>query len=216
MSQRAARIHPVVALLPLLALAAAAQPRLHEARNAEEILAVLPLEMTARLEEKRVMLLQEFLEHEAYDGMIHALVLFERPRNEVIRFLIQSPRQVEFRPELRKAELVEEFEGGQVMDYEIRMMFMRVQYRARHGWDFEKGHVWWSLDPEFDNDLSTLEGRWEVFELGPERALARFGTRIDVGPALPGFLQQYATRTKLPESMHNVRRWIDSGGVYRP
>ncbi len=185
--------------------------------TAAEILAAQTPELRARLQEEGMVMLQEFgAGGEVYGGMIHALVMFERPRNEVLRMLIQSPRQTEFRPELRRAELVEEYASGHVVEYEIRMMFMKVEYRARHGWDFETGHVWWSLDPEVDNDMAVLEGRWELFVHGPERTLARFGTRIDVGAALPAFLQDFATRKKLPEAMHNIRLWIESGGTFRP
>ena len=50
----------------------------------------------------------------------------------------------------------------------------------------------------------------------PNEPDQRFGSRIDVGPALPAFLQDMATRSKLPEAMQNVRRWVDSGGTWRP
>lgn len=216
MARRADRTPRLALLLPLLALAAPAQPPpSNPPATGEEIVASLAPELAERLQQEKVVMLQEFDEEQAYGGMIHALVLFERPRNEVIRLLIQSPRQKEFRPELREARLVQEFEGGQVVHYEIRMMLMTVEYRSRHTWNFETGEVWWSLDPDYDNDLAALEGHWEVFSLGPERSVARFGTRIDVG-ALPGFLQDYASRRKLPEAMHNVRKWIDSGGTFRP
>jgi hypothetical protein len=202
------------ALLALLAWGASAQTP--PAGHAPEIPEALGPELLAQLEREKVVMLQEFAEQKVYGGPIHALVLFERPRNEVIRLLIQSPRQVEFRPELRRAELIEESDSAHVVEYEMRMMLTRIRYRARHGWDFGSGRVWWSLDPTFDNDLAILEGHWEVRAMQSGRALARFGTKIDVGPALPAFLQDYAARKQLPKAMHNVRRWIDSGGTYRP
>ena len=62
-----------------------------------------------------------------------------------------------------------------------------------------------------ENDFTTLEGRWELFDLGEAQTLGRFGSRINVGPALPAFLQDFATRKKLPEAMQNVRRWVVRG-----
>jgi hypothetical protein len=219
MARRAPRIRRTPALLPLLLLAtlARADPAVAPA-SGEQLLQSLPPMLATRLERERVVMLEGQGTGRGDDGddMIQALVLFERPRNEVIRYLIQGPRQIEFRPELREARLVEEFDGGQVIHYEMRMMLMKIEYQARHGWDFETGRIWWSLDPDFDNDFEKLEGRWEVRALGPRRALARFGTRIDVGRALPSFVQDMTTRSKLPEAMQNVRRWVDSGGTYRP
>ena len=33
---------------------------------------------------------------------------------------------------------------------------------------------------------------------------------------LPVWLQDYATRQNVPQTMEHVRRWVDSGGTYRP
>jgi hypothetical protein len=142
-------------------------------------------------------------------------VRFASHRNLVLRQLIQSARQTEYRPELREVRIVEDFENGQVCDYHLRMMLMGVRYRVRHQWSFERGTFWWSLDPSHENDLAVLDGRWELYPLSDGGTLARFSTRIDVG-ALPAFLQDYATRTKLPESVDHVRQWVDSRGTYRP
>ena len=149
-------------------------------------------------------------------GAATALVLFERPRAEVLRMLASTPRQKEYRPELTRLEVVEATDKGDVVEYRVRFMLTTLQYRARHGWDYESGRVWWSLDPAYDNDMQVLDGLWELRALDERRTLGRFTTRIDLGPALPDFLQEYATRKQLPESMEQVRRWVDSGGRWRP
>ena len=48
------------------------------------------------------------------------------------------------------------------------------------------------------------------------RTLGRSGTSVDVGSAVPAFLQDWLTRKKLPQTMERVRLWVDSGGTYRP
>jgi hypothetical protein len=149
-------------------------------------------------------------------GAVRAFVLFERPRAEVLRLLASTLRQKEYRPELSRIQLIEADDSGDVVEYRVRFMLTTLRYRARHGWDYEKGRVWWSLDPSFPNDMQVLDGLWELRELDPRRSVGRFSTRIDLGPALPAFLQDYATRKKLPESMDHVRRWVDSGGSWKP
>ncbi|MEN8161643.1 MAG: hypothetical protein ABFS41_16355, partial [Myxococcota bacterium] len=59
-------------------------------------------------------------------------------------------------------------------------------------------------------------GYWELHELEGGRTLARFGTRVNVSAAVPGFLQNGITRKNVPESLDNTRQWIDSGGRWRP
>ena len=74
----------------------------------------------------------------------------------------------------------------------------------------------WDLDPAFDNDLAHVSGFWELFPLDENRTLARFGISVDVGPAVPGFLQDWITRKNVPGSMERARLWVNSEGRYRP
>jgi hypothetical protein len=172
--------------------------------------------MMAALEKERVLLMQPQSANSDHAGGAEALVLFEQPRARVLRLLTSTPRQIEYRPELQRLRVVEATERGDVVEYQVRFMLSTLRYRARHAWDMEAGRVWWTLDPEYPNDLATLDGLWELRALDARRTLGRFTTRIDIGPALPAFLQEHATRRRLPEAMELVRRWVDSGGRWRP
>ena len=133
-----------------------------------------------------------------------------------MRLLIQIDRQHEFNPELREIRTIELTETANLSAYHMKIMLMRIRYHARHEWDPAKNQIWWSLDPGYDNDLAVYEGRWDLFELTDQRTLGRFATRVDIGPGLPSFLQDFATRRKLPQAMESTRRWVDSGGTHRP
>lgn len=198
---------------PAVASADAAGDETHGARW----LASLPPEQVESLERERFVLLGEPSDGPGdYEGMIQGIVLFARPRDEVLRLLIQSYRRMEYEPGLREARVVDDWADGHVVAYRTRMTLLTIEYRTVHRWDLTRGEVWWHLDPEADNDLERLEGRWKVYALDESRSVAHFGTRIDVGPSLPRIFQDLATRQKLPESLHHVRRWVDSGGSYRP
>ncbi len=174
--------------------------------------------LLAELEIQRVLLAEEVAA--ASNGeracSAQAFVLFEKPRAEVLRMLAATPRQTEYRPELSRLEVIEATEAGDVAEYRVRFLLTTLDYRARHGWNLEQGRVWYVLDPGYPNDLAVLEGLWELIPIDARRTLGRFTTRIDIGPALPSFLQNFATREKLPDSMEQVRRWVDSGGKWRP
>jgi hypothetical protein len=174
--------------------------------------------LLAELERQRVLLAEEAAAASNGDRACsaQAFVLFERPRGEVLRMLAATPRQMEYRPELKRLEVIEANEAGDLAEYHVRFLLTTLSYRARHGWNLDQGRVWWVLDPEYPNDLAVLEGLWELAPIDAGRTLGRFTTRIDLGPALPAFLQDFATREKLPDSMEQVRRWVDSGGTWRP
>ena len=45
--------------------------------------------------------------------------------------------------------------------------------------------------------------------------LGRSGTSVDVGPAVPAFLQDWISRKNLPRTMERVRLWVNSDGKYK-
>lgn len=140
------------------------------------------------------------------------LVLFAQPRDTVLHLLTSISRQSEYRPELQSLEIVHATEQGNLAEYKLRVMLIKLRYRVLTHWDFEQGRIWWSLDPSFSNEMKTLDGLWELRALGERRTLGHMSIRIDLGPALPAALQDYATRKKLPEAMDQVRRWVDANG----
>ena len=183
----------------------------------QRALAGEPPELVERLLDEKVVVLSASEARDQGDPtQVRALVLFETPRSRAIQLLLQTDRQIEYRPELHKLETVERFPNGEVDLQELRMMLMRVSYWLRTQWDVSAGRISWTLDPRFPNDLRVTDGSWELEEVGAVHTLGRFGTRVDIGPAFPAFLEEIATRRKLPETLDRCRRWIDSDGSYRP
>ena len=45
--------------------------------------------------------------------------------------------------------------------------------------------------------------------------LGRFTTSVEVAPGVPRFVQDYFTRKKLPSTLGNCRRWVNSKGSFR-
>ncbi len=208
-----------VSLLVVAVAALCGPTRAREARTptAESILASQPPELVERLFENQSVLLQEVGERDRMGGSFFlAFVIFQQPRSQVLRLLTQTSRHIEFRPEVEGIETIEWYEHGNLDEHRLKIMFMSIVYRLHNRWDVEAGRVSWQLDPDFDNDLRRVQGFWELYELDDDRTLARFGTIVDVGGALPGFLQDFVTRKNLPAAIERCRRWVDSNGRYRP
>ena len=190
---------------------AAADPAL--AASAEELLSQQPAELRERLEKESVVILTS---EDAADHWVKALAIFQRPRDEVVRLIAQSTRQIEYRPEITAIESVERFPNGSVDEHQLRILFVNFRYYLRGQVDYEKGRASWSLDEKRENDLSLLDGYWVFYALDAKRTLGSFGTVVDVGPALPAFLQDIATRKNVPQTVERTRRWVDSNGTWRP
>ena len=191
--------------------------QLLERKTATDILAAQPAGIRERVLQEHLVVMSEVREEGSLSGgIIMAFVVFQHPPSRVYRFLSQTARQIEFRPELTSIETLEWVGDGPLDEQRLKILFQRYVYRLQYHLDPEKRIIRWELDPSFDNDLDQIDGYWELYDMDDGRTLGRFGTSIDIGPTVPGFLQDWVTRKNLPATMKRCRLWVDSGGTYRP
>ena len=144
-----------------------------------------------------------------FDGM-EALVIFDLPTDRVLQLLAQTERQREYRRDLRDVRSIEHSKHVTIDQHRMRVMFVPVEYRVRYQFDYEHDRMSWRLDPAFDGSLDELEGFWELHAFGEGRTLAHFGTSVRVSKALPRFIQDLATRKKLPRDLQDTREWVNA------
>ena len=178
---------------------------------AQSVLAEQPPRVVEELFEEKVVLLTG-----GQGPYVEALVIFQQPRRRALRLLAQTGRHAEFRPELERVETIRSGKSESVDAHRMKVVFKTIDYHLRSHFDWKNSRISWELDPGYDNGVRALEGYWEMHELDAKRTLALFGSRVDVGPALPLWLQEAATRKNVPEAVERVRRWVDSNGSYRP
>jgi len=191
-------------------------PASESTRSAETILASQPSDLVDRLMQEKMIVFQEIREEGPLrGGIVNAYVIFEPPIDRVYPLLAQSDRQIEFRPELRSIETIEMGPHGPIDEQRLRILFRTYIFRLEYRLHPEQRRIEWLLDERFDNDLARLAGYWELFEMADGRTLGRSGTSVDVGPAVPAFLQDWISRKNLPVTMKRVQRWVDSEGGSR-
>src|SRR3990172_85906 len=174
--------------------AQAAVPRNRPA-SAQALLDTQPKDVVEELMEERLVLMKT----EASDkGLVEALVLFSQPPEQVWNLLLQRERQKEYRPELTSVEILKREENAMLEEQHLKIAFLSVGYRLNDHFDPATQTITFELDPSYE---STLE---------------RFGTRVNVSSAVPGFLQNGITRKNVPETLENTRQWVDSNGRWRP
>lgn len=184
--------------------------------GADAILRGQPRAVIERLMQDEMIVLQEVRESGALSGsIITALVIFNRPVDDVYRLLARTDRQGEFRPGVQIVT-VERRPEGPVDEHHLKILFRRYVYRLAYRLEPATHRIGWTLDRRFSNDLKRVDGSWELFAMSQDRTLGRSGTIVDVGAAVPAFLQDWITRSNLPDTMRRVRRWVDSDGRYRP
>jgi hypothetical protein len=192
--------------------AQAAVPRNRPA-SAQALLDSQPKELVEELMEERLVLMKT---DGSDKGLVEALVLFSKPPEEVWPLLIQRERQKEYRPELTSVEIVQREENACVEEQHLKIAFLKIGYRLTDRFDPATRTLTFELDPSFETQLEHVSGYWELHALDGGRTLARFGTRVNVSSAVPGFLQNGITRKNVPDTLENTRQWVDSGGKWRP
>ena len=184
--------------------------------EADEILEHQPAEFVERLLEKKVVVLKELSARPESEEFFLAYVIFEAPPARAYALLADTARHIEFRPELKGISTVSTHPRGNTDEHRLKVLFLDATYWVRYEKRPEERKLRWALDPAYPNRLKRTEGFWELYEMGADRTLGRFGAMIDVGPALPQFFQKWVTRKNLPRTIERARRWVDSDGSYRP
>jgi hypothetical protein len=150
------------------------------------------------------------------EGSIAALVLFEKPRERTYRMLSQAERQGEYQSDVSEVVHIERFEGGQVDEHRIKMMFVKIAYRLKFALDPSSRRILWGLDDRFDNGVEHISGSWELWQHGETQTLGRFATLVRVGKGLPSWLEESVSRTRVPVTVESAREWVNSDGRWRP
>lgn len=194
-------------LLPLLVGASG--------KTGDQVLAEEPPELARQLREQGVVVMEDVASEERTTFVI-AYVLFDKPRERAMALVTEPTRQTEWRPGIEDVQVVERTPPNRVDEVRMKVLFRELVYRVSYHRDPETERISWTLDPRFDNALTTFEGFWEFYPMANGRTLGRFGTRVDAGAAIPAFMQRNLTRRSVVDTMNNCIRWVNSDGVWRP
>ncbi len=183
--------------------------------RAEDVLVDYSLAIRKSLESDGVVML-ESAGPDHPKGSIAALVLFDKPRERTYRMLAQAERQKEYQSDVSEIVHIERFDGGQVDEHRIKMMFVKIAYRLKFALDPSSRTILWGLDDRFDNGVEHISGSWELWEHGDAQTLGRFATLVRVGKGLPKWLEESVSRTRVPGTVKSAREWVNSDGRWRP
>ena len=196
--------------------------------SGRDLILMLPEEATAELlSEGRYYAPPGMLPAPFCPGLIQALVIFDLPRSRVMRLLSETQHQSEYLHHADEMHPVLRSEEESIVHYELKILFTRVRYRLHYRFLPAESRIWWQLNSEYDNDLEAVRGYWNFYSLettdpgsaeevgGGEsgegaRTLAIYGTRVNVGTALPQRMQDSITRKKMKQSIQETREWINA------
>ena len=121
---------------------------------------------------------------------------------------------MKFLEEVDELKIVEKTELQDNLEFKLKIIFLTFVYRVIHHFDEDDFHIYWGLDPSFENDLLDLEGFWKLHPYGEGRTLARYGSQVSLRN-VPQWLESLFKRHGVKKSLVAVRKYVNSGGTYR-
>jgi hypothetical protein len=147
-------------------------------------------------------------------ALIEAAGVFDKPPEYVWELLYRTEDQVKFLDEVDEIEIVKKEALQDNLELKLEIIFLTVVYRVIHHFDEDDLHIYWGLDPSFENDLLDLRGFWKLHPYGEGRTLARYGSHVSINN-VPGWVEALFKRRGVKKSLIAVRKYVNSGGTYR-
>jgi hypothetical protein len=147
-------------------------------------------------------------------SLIEAAVVFDKPPDYVWELLYRTEDQVKFLEEVEELKIVEKEELEDNLEFKLKVIFLTFVYRVIHRFDKDDFHIYWGLDPSFDNDLLDLRGFWRLYPYDEGKTLGRYGSHVSL-KNVPRWVESLFKRRGVEKSLIAVRKYVNSGGTYR-
>ncbi len=147
--------------------------------------------------------------------LLVAAMIFNQDIDTVWDLMMQTWRQEEFLPGCHGSKLVRKWEGGDLVDFQVRILGVKIDYRIQHFKVKSRYYFHWTLDPEYDNDMKEVMGFYRYYWIDENHTLARYGTSVETKVLIPPKIQKLLLKQSLPEALGAAKKWVDSGGTYK-
>lgn len=180
-----------------------------------QVLAALKPEERAKLEKTGVVVSNTLSSGSDIKGVITAYVIVKQPKARVWELIRNPAHQHTFLPRLDKAKTIKKEENRELAWFQVGVSFVTLENQIDHRWWPEVSRMAWGLDPNYDNDLRQQDGYYNLYAIDDKTTLMEFGTLLETSALVPKFVQDYLTKTDLPEAMAAVKKYMDSNGTYK-
>ncbi len=147
--------------------------------------------------------------------MIVTAIIMNQDIDTVWNLLTQPWRQEEYQRGLETSKLVEKWDGGNRVDFQVKVMTVEIKYRMIHTNEKEKYFIHWRLDPDYDNEMKEAMGFFRLYWIDENHTLVRYGTVAESKFLIPPKIQTFILKQSIPDAFNAVKEWVDSGGTYK-
>jgi ribosome-associated toxin RatA of RatAB toxin-antitoxin module len=150
----------------------------------------------------------------ARTSLITAVMIFNKPPEQVFDLLYRSEDQIKFLPEIKDVKVISKTEKDNNIEFKTRAAVFTFVYRVIHKFDKNNLYMDWVMDKNFKNDLQDLRGFWKFYPYPGGKTLARYGSNVSV-KGVPEWVENIFKATGVKDALKNVKKYIDTGWTYR-
>lgn len=166
----------------------------------------------ARLEKGEVLRENETIKDAggAERGRGVAIVLIHADIDKIIATIDDFETYPQWMPEVTKTQVLLREGNRRDVSFELSVMWNTVKYTCIHRIDSSKGIFEWRMDEKRERkNVSDSTGAWVMKSLGPGKTAVAYTVLVDVGFAVPNFIQDYLAGRSLPEVAKALRDRVE-------
>lgn len=208
-------------------VSAGAEPRFGGKTEGQVYLESLPAEERAVVLRDKIYLLPETSvdspsaqqdgDSAAIRGFIRSVVIFEQPKQRVIKHMYQPNTLASFLPRLDRSQTVRRVgDEAELVKFTVEFLFWDIDFWIQHWFYPEISRYEWFLDTKnYENDIEANRGYWQVWALNDRETIGEYGVEVDTGIPIPRNMYKRIQRREIPEAMAAFKKFIDTDGQYR-
>ncbi|MGD0279850.1 MAG: hypothetical protein ABSC11_11150 [Smithella sp.] len=151
---------------------------------------------------------------QAKSSLITAVLIFNKPPEEVFNLLYRSEDQIKFLEELKDVKVISKTDTQNDIEFKTRAAVFTFIYRVIHHFDRNNLYMYWAMDKSFKNDLQDLRGFWKFYPYPGGKTLARYGSNVSI-KGVPDWVENIFKKTGVKNALTNVKKYVDTGWTYR-
>ena len=151
---------------------------------------------------------------QAKSSLITAVLIFNKPPEEVFNLLYRSEDQIKFLEELKDVKVISRTDTQNDIEFKTRAAVFTFVYRVIHHFDKNNLYMYWAMDKSFKNDLQDLRGFWKFYPYPGGKTLARYGSNVSI-KGVPDWVENIFKKSGVKNALTNVKKYVDTGWTYR-
>jgi len=142
-------------------------------------------------------------------------VLIGKPIADCWAVVSRYEDKAEYQPRIKKVTVLDKSPERLHVKMEVDASVMTARYTGWFALDAARHSVHWTLDHAApDNNITDVDGGYQLFEVGPGDTLLVYRTWVDSGRSVPRFIQDYMAKKSIPDLLGAIKKRIESGGTY--